>query len=65
MGTVSYNKINKKFDVRIGTNNKNIYLGSYITEEQAAEAYNKKAIELFGEYAKLNIIITNSNQIYI
>jgi len=37
-------------------NRYNIYLGYFNTEEEAAEAYNKKAIELFGEYAKLNII---------
>ena len=34
----------------------NIYLGMYKTKEEAALAYNKKAIELFGEFAQLNII---------
>jgi hypothetical protein len=33
-----------------------IYLGHLPTEEQAALAYNEKAIELFGEFAHLNII---------
>jgi len=37
-------------------NKKNIHLGQFNTQEAAAEAYNKKAIELFGEYAKLNEI---------
>lgn len=33
---------------------KNIYLGSFKTPEEAAKAYDKKAIELFGEFARLN-----------
>jgi hypothetical protein len=37
---------------------KKIYIGKYKTEEEAALAYNKKALELFGEFAKLNIIKT-------
>lgn len=32
------------------------YLGLYKTREAAAIAYNKKAIELHGEFAKLNVI---------
>ena len=31
-------------------------LGMYRTAAEAAEAYNRKAIELFGDYAQLNII---------
>lgn len=31
-------------------------IGSYKTEEEGAMAYNEKAIELFGSYAKLNVI---------
>jgi len=31
-----------------------IYLGRYRTEIEAARAYNKKAYELWGEFAKLN-----------
>lgn len=33
---------------------KRFYLGTFETEELAAEAYNKKAIELYGDYASLN-----------
>ena len=37
--------------------NKKIYcVGRFINEEDAAVAYNKKATELFGEYAYLNVI---------
>lgn len=32
------------------------YLGCYRTQEEAAAAYNKAAIELFGPYAFLNVI---------
>lgn len=32
------------------------YLGYYATQEEAAEAYNAKAIELYGDFASLNEI---------
>lgn len=40
--------------VRITFNYKGIYVGRYDTLEEAARAYNLKAKELFGEFAKLN-----------
>jgi len=39
---------------RIKANGKNILIGRFLTEEEAAQAYNEKAIELFGEFAKIN-----------
>ena len=33
-----------------------ISLGRYSTEEEAAVAYNQKAVELFGEFARLNVL---------
>ena len=46
----------KRWRARITKNNKSIYLGQYVDERDAALAYNKAAIELFGEYANLNVI---------
>lgn len=44
----------KKWSAYIKYNYKQIYLGIYETKIEAAKAYNKKAVELFGEYARLN-----------
>ena len=41
---------------RIIKNGKEFHIGSFINEEQAAVAYNQKAKELFGEFARLNVI---------
>jgi hypothetical protein len=44
----------KKWEARITHNNKQIYLGAFVTPQAAAEAYDKKAIELFGVFACTN-----------
>jgi hypothetical protein len=51
---VSYKKQDCKWQAQIQINYKNIYLGLYHNEEEAALAYNKAALEHFGEYAKIN-----------
>ena len=45
-----------KFRVTIRKDGKTYQLGSYANEDEAGGAYNKKAIELFGEFAKVNEI---------
>lgn len=44
----------KRWVARITVKRKTIHIGLYITEIEAAKAYDIKAAELFGEYAVLN-----------
>jgi hypothetical protein len=44
----------KRFRATIVHNKKYIHVGSFKTVEEAAKAYDKKALELYGNYAKLN-----------
>lgn len=48
------NKIYEYWVSYLRLNNKPIYLGSFKSEIEAAKAYDSKATELFGEFAKLN-----------
>lgn len=47
----------KKWVAKICKNYNKIYIGQFNTEEDAARAYNNAAIEMFGEFAKLNEIL--------
>jgi hypothetical protein len=46
----------KRYESAIQFKGKNIYLGTFTHEYEAAEIYNRKAIELFGEFASINLI---------
>lgn len=51
---VSWNKRLGKWCAQIQLNKKNRYLALFYSEEAAAVAYDKRAVELFGEFARLN-----------
>ena len=53
---VCYHKKAKKYTANITLNKKSIYIGLFDNKKLAAKAYNKKALELFGEFANLNKI---------
>lgn len=48
---------NGNFRAQISKDKRQYKLGSFKTENEAAEAYNKKAIELYGKFANPNIIV--------
>lgn len=47
---------NNRYRAVISINRKSVHLGMFDTPEEAAEAYNKKSKELFGEEGKVNKI---------
>src|SRR5690606_17270138 len=51
---VYFSKQLQKYRAKIIVDKKEIMLGSYINEDDAARAYNYAAIEYFGEFARLN-----------
>ena len=59
---VSFIKMSGKYQSRICFNYKQYELGTFERAEDAAFAYNKKAKELFGEFARLNIIPEANNE---
>jgi hypothetical protein len=52
-------KKTKTWSARIKINDTEIHIGCFNTEVDAARAYNKKAKELFGEFAYINTIPKN------
>lgn len=54
---VCWNRRVGKFCAQIHHNHTNMLIGHYSTAIEAAHAYNRKAAELFGEYAYLNEVI--------
>lgn len=53
-------KHRKKFQAHIGYKNKLIYIGTFISDIEAARAYDKKALEIFGEFANINFPLETS-----
>jgi len=51
---VYLDKQREKWKAQIQLNNKQIHIGRFLDEIDAAKAYDKKAIELFGKFACLN-----------
>ena len=51
---VQWNKLRQKWKASIKLEGRQIYLGLYTCEEEAALAYDLKAEEIFGEHAHLN-----------
>jgi hypothetical protein len=54
---VCWNKNSKKWVSAVVSNKKRYWLGSFKSEKEAALAYNKKAEQLYGEFAYQNIVI--------
>jgi hypothetical protein len=55
---VSWERRIKRWKARITHNYQIFYLGCFKNEKDAARAYNRAALHLFGEYARLNEIET-------
>lgn len=53
---VSWAKDRQKWRVSLRVNNKNINVGDFENEEEAALAYNVAASRAYGEYARLNVV---------
>lgn len=60
---VSFHKKTSKFASAICINGKNIHLGLFGSEEDAARAYNEAASKHFGQFAALNEIAADSPDI--
>jgi hypothetical protein len=54
---VSWQKLSKKWTAKISPCGKNIYLGIFQSEIEAAKAYDVSAKQYFGEFAQLNFSI--------
>lgn len=66
--STGYNGVSKdgsKYRAVIAVNFKHIHIGMFDTAEEAALAYNKRSIELFGDAGKINIVKIQTPKIVI
>lgn len=54
-GRITWDKQYSKWRARLTLNGKRIHVGRFASEEEAAKAVDKAAIEYYGEYANLNL----------
>jgi len=52
-----YSTVSRKWVAQVTVNGKTRCLGTYVTPEEAAHAYDRAAISAFGEYAKTNAML--------
>lgn len=60
---VSYKKSSENWSAQIRANGKDIWLGSFNNEEDAVLAFNKAAVKYHGEFANLNILKPDENNL--
>lgn len=63
-GTSSFKGVGRyrgRWRARIMVNRKEIHLGAFLNEQQAALAYNKAAMMYFGEFARVNVLVSNGD----
>lgn len=58
---VSLNKPTGKWRAQLTVNGRRIHLGLFSTKEEVAEAYNKRAMSEFKEFANLNVLVSQSS----
>lgn len=54
-GRIYYSKVDKRYRAMLKHNGINFCLGFYYTPEEAAISYDRKAYELYGEFAYINL----------
>ncbi len=56
LGYTGVYKENNRFRAVISVNRRSVHIGMYATPEEAALAYNRKSVELYGKLGKINRI---------